>query len=61
MEGYRRSMGIGRLRGQECDDVGGSKEPTPSVFVAHVGKDCSEFLKKERTRADIIYFVQWAD
>jgi len=61
VEGYRRSMGIGRLRGQECDDVGGSKEPTPSVFVAHVGKDCSEFLKKERTRADIIYFVQWAD
>lgn len=57
VEIYRRSGGVGELRSSQCD-------PAPTVEqigISVTNRDCAAFLEEERSRAEIVYFVRWAE
>lgn len=57
VETYRISVGLGRLQRDHCDPVPTAEESG----VGTTGRDCAAFLEEERSRAEIVYFVRWAD
>jgi len=54
---YQQGMGLAKLRQQECR----WEVKTVDYVNASAGHDCSEFLRQERERAEIVYYVRWAD
>lgn len=57
VETHRQGMGIGELRRERCK----RESATEDYLSLTVRWDCSEFLRRERQRADIVYYVKWAD
>jgi hypothetical protein len=53
-------IGLGRLKDNVCADTP-AVVPTPGLNIMSRGKNCEDFLAKERAEADIRYFVEWED
>lgn len=57
VERLREPMGLTELKKQECRWYFETLVPLNGTG----GHDCSAFLQQERARADIVYYVRWAD
>ena len=55
VETFATQRGLMALRHAKCKNA-----QTPAVVISG-GSDCSDFLQQERERADIVYYVRWAD
>lgn len=58
VEGYRQGMGLASLLHGVCPTYAAPQTPTPGVVRS---SGCTEFLRQEREKADIRYFVEWVD
>ncbi|MEX2160024.1 MAG: hypothetical protein WEB04_11540 [Dehalococcoidia bacterium] len=59
VEGYRQGMGLAKLLHEVCPTF--EPPPTPAQGLDFRSASCTGFLRQERERGDITYFVRWAD
>lgn len=58
VETYRQQMGLAQLGRDQCRPL---PTPSPGATSYRGGIDCSDFLRQERARAEIVYYARWAD
>ena len=57
----RQEWGLARLRNEFCEQAPTPTQSPSILVVQNVGRDCTDFLRRERQGADIVYYVRWAE